>query len=115
MKVEAIKCPSCGAHININKNDQIVKCEYCDTTLSVKDKNENDNIVEENNNIFDEEQIEKTFDKMREIVTKESKKMRKNMGMNIFTKVIIFIIAIQIIVFLISFFTISKSMLNFNL
>ncbi|MBR2677235.1 MAG: hypothetical protein IKE28_10040 [Solobacterium sp.] len=41
MKIKALNCPSCGATIDIQAGEKLVKCPYCDTTITATyDKNE---------------------------------------------------------------------------
>lgn len=35
-----LKCDSCGATLNVNINDDIVQCEYCDTRIFLKSNKE---------------------------------------------------------------------------
>lgn len=37
MKLTAAKCPSCGANIEVDKNSDSTKCEYCDSKIIVED------------------------------------------------------------------------------
>ncbi len=38
-KVEVLKCPNCGAPLNIKLNEQITFCQYCDSSIRIS-KNE---------------------------------------------------------------------------
>ena len=41
MEIKALNCPSCGATIDIQAGEKLVKCPYCDTTITATyDKNE---------------------------------------------------------------------------
>lgn len=55
MKIEVIKCPSCGANLDINLNEKMTECEYCGTQLLINDlKNGEVNkkvVVEESNEV----------------------------------------------------------------
>lgn len=35
MELRAIKCPACGAGVNIDNNDEYFKCNYCQNQLKV--------------------------------------------------------------------------------
>ncbi|NLL92243.1 MAG: hypothetical protein GX222_07535 [Ruminococcaceae bacterium] len=41
MSVEPVNCPSCGAPLDINLNDEFVKCKYCFSTIQVQKRNVN--------------------------------------------------------------------------
>ena len=37
MTLEPAKCPSCGANIEVNKDLEKTICQYCGTTVLIKD------------------------------------------------------------------------------
>lgn len=37
MKLVAAKCPNCGAQIDVDKNSDSTKCEYCDSKILIED------------------------------------------------------------------------------
>ncbi len=37
MKLVSAKCPSCGANLKVNKNDETIKCEYCQQNIIIDD------------------------------------------------------------------------------
>ena len=37
MKLVAAKCPSCGANIDVDKDSDKTKCEFCHSTILVED------------------------------------------------------------------------------
>ena len=37
MKIVKMKCPNCGANLDINKDDTKVKCNYCNQNLLIDD------------------------------------------------------------------------------
>ena len=43
MKVTCVKCPSCGANLNIEDNVKKTKCQYCNTNIMIE-KDLNDEI-----------------------------------------------------------------------
>jgi len=49
MKLELIKCPSCGGNLKLKENTGIVVCEYCENTVFISDME--DKIPEDANNI----------------------------------------------------------------
>jgi len=43
LKINALKCPNCGAPLHINPNDKYIKCEYCGSIFTLEDIN---NVIE---------------------------------------------------------------------
>ncbi len=37
MKLKAAKCPSCGANLKLNPNDEYAECEFCHTNILIED------------------------------------------------------------------------------
>lgn len=37
MKLVAAKCPNCGANLDVNPNDETIKCQYCRSSILVDD------------------------------------------------------------------------------
>ena len=37
MKLVAAKCPNCGSNLNVNPNDEAVKCKYCKSAILIDD------------------------------------------------------------------------------
>ena len=37
MKLIPARCPSCGADIEVNKENETTKCKYCDTRIIIDD------------------------------------------------------------------------------
>lgn len=37
MKLEAAKCPSCGANLSVNPNEKVMTCEFCGGSVTVKE------------------------------------------------------------------------------
>lgn len=42
MKLVKMNCPHCGAPLTIDTDDEIIKCEYCESTLKIEDEQKDD-------------------------------------------------------------------------
>ena len=67
MKLVKLKCPNCGADLNMNKNDEIIKCKFCGLNSII----DNEKIVLEHK--IKDDNYETTLDKALTYLNKLSK------------------------------------------